>query len=265
MPRIAKMLTFATVIFLSLGSLCACGGKDIGADPLFLFKQANRVEVEIGYEPGAEPYTGNVQGLETWSILKQNLNILFQSRSTPIAIYVPDQLSLMSTFPTQDKRTWNTQELFDLEKQTRKLYSEGNVARVYFMFVRGVFVNKEGQLRPQVLGVTLPQSSTIAIFKDAIRQGAPYYQEISLRWLEQSTLVHEWGHVAGLVNNGIPRISNSGENIDEEHTGHCGNPKCVMYWAHEGLSSLMILAYTARTLGQMSLFGDECLNDLKAF
>jgi hypothetical protein len=121
------------------------------------------------------------------------------------------------------------------------------------------------------MAVTLSSSTVVVVFKPVILMAAPSFSGIALRWIEQSTLVHELGHVIGLVDNGVPRISElhthyeSSAATDAAATGHCENPDCVMYWAHEGLPSLLNMTTRARTSGNLMLFGQECLEDLKRF
>lgn len=48
--------------------------------------------------------------------------------------------------------------------------------------------------------------------------------------MERSILLHEIGHQIGLVNSGLPMVS---DHEDPEHAGHDVNPDCLMYWAYE--------------------------------
>lgn len=45
---------------------------------------------------------------------------------------------------------------------------------------------------------------------------------------ERAVLVHELGHLLGLVNCGIKPVS---DHQDDRHKWHCKNPKCVMYYS----------------------------------
>lgn len=56
------------------------------------------------------------------------------------------------------------------------------------------------------------------LFKQQIPQGH-----------DRSVLLHEFGHLIGLVNCGTPCQTNH-EERDPKHRLHCQNEKCVMYW-----------------------------------
>ncbi len=78
------------------------------------------------------------------------------------------------------------------------------------------------------------------------------------RYVEQATVVHEFGHAAGLVDNGLALASAHG---DAAHPAHCTNTSCIMYWAIEGTSGAV--AYVQKSLLSSSsiLWGQECLDD----
>lgn len=46
---------------------------------------------------------------------------------------------------------------------------------------------------------------------------------------DRAVMLHEFGHLIGLVNCGTPCQTNHQE-IDPNHKPHCHNEKCVMYW-----------------------------------
>lgn len=78
------------------------------------------------------------------------------------------------------------------------------------------------------------------------------------RYVEQATIVHEFGHAAGLVDNGLAQASPPN---DAAHDGHCTNQDCVMYWAIEGTGGA--IAYVQKSLlsSNTVLWGKECLDD----
>jgi hypothetical protein len=54
-------------------------------------------------------------------------------------------------------------------------------------------------------------------------------------FVEQATVVHEFGHLAGLVDNGVPMVS---PHLDPEHAKHCTNEVCVMYCRTKGQKTM---------------------------
>ncbi|MBD43092.1 MAG: hypothetical protein CMB09_03200 [Euryarchaeota archaeon] len=81
-----------------------------------------------------------------------------------------------------------------------------------------------------VLGVAV-DASTIAIFGEAVDDAeGPIFNRPSAEEIENSVLVHEFGHLLGLVN---LVYQSPVDHEDEEHKGHSSNEDSVMYWAIE--------------------------------
>ncbi len=251
----------------------ACGpALDPGADARYLLDETKRLELEVAYEPGAEPYGGTYQGLKTWDITRENLTAIYDTRSRSVEVYVPDSTSLMSELPPQDRAVWSANDLRTIEGQYRRNKSDGTTGRVFVVFVNGYFLDETiGKPATNVMAVSIPDTTVIVVFKQVIQSASASHSGLALRWLEQSTLVHELGHVVGLVDHGVPKQSplhrefTSEASAAETHGAHCGNPDCVMYWAHEGLASLYNMTDRASTSGSYTLFGAECLDDLRSF
>ena len=98
------------------------------------------------------------------------------------------------------------------------------------------------------------------MFKDVIRSTDSLIPNTA-RFVEQSTLVHELGHAVGLVDNGVPLVS---QHKDSAHGAHCTNESCTMYWLDEGASDAAEFARMYVTSGDTVIFGDECLADVDA-
>lgn len=261
-----------TITLLSLSTWMACGPeRDTGANPRFLLDQVTELNLEVAYETGAAPYAGTYQGMRTWKITEDNVDAIYATRGRNVHLYVPDELALMTEIPRQPQTTWSQTELRGLEKKYRSARSAGEEGRIFLLFVNGYYRDPDTQqAATHVMAVTLSNSTVVVVFKPVI-QGGGLYSELSLRWTEQSTVVHELGHVIGLVDNGVPHLHTADSGVsasaasDAAATGHCANPNCVMYWAHEGFSSLINMTSRARTSGSLLLFGQECLQDLERF
>lgn len=81
----------------------------------------------------------------------------------------------------------------------------------------------------------------------------------SRRAIEQATLIHEFGHAIGLVNNGVPLAS---QHQDTAHGAHCTNDRCVMFWQVEGANDAAQFVRDAVIGNDTILWGDECLMDV---
>jgi hypothetical protein len=80
---------------------------------------------------------------------------------------------------------------------------------------------------------------------------------------EYAILLHEMGHLLGLVNLGTSMVD---DHEDTDHPAHCENPDCVMYWLYERRRSLDDLAERfvggdTRGVG----FDDACRDDIARF
>lgn len=110
-----------------------------------------------------------------------------------------------------------------------------------------------------MLGVSLGATGVLAMFKPVIAGTGSGTPGLNVeRYVEQATIVHEFGHAAGLVDNGLALTS---AHNDTTHDGHCTNQDCVMYWAIEGTGGA--IAYVQKSLlsSNTILWGQECLDD----
>ncbi len=79
---------------------------------------------------------------------------------------------------------------------------------------------------------------------------------------EGSVLLHELGHLFGLVNNGLPMVA---DHQDPDHGHHDANDECLMYWAMETSSVTDRIAATVGLQGpRLKEFDAACKADLAA-
>ncbi len=217
--------------------------------------------VAVYYEPGAEPFTDTVvpvpgfPSIRMWDVLESNLKAMFPGKT----ITVPKDLNQMAALSAQNKATWQENEIYDLgNNQGQPSLADTTVFNVYFI---------KGRLNgnPNVIGVHLSNTKTIAVFKDVVvASSTGVNASATQRYVEQATLVHEMGHGVGLVNNGVPMTS-SHEEQSSGHQRHCSNPDCVMYWKNEGTSDLV--GYITIHLLKLNpvMLDSACLNDVTSY
>lgn len=212
---------------------------------------------EIDYAPGAEPYTGNVLGFgEIWDVAKTNVARLFKSSSKVIDI--PSTIDQMEKLTDVTGADFTTEQILAIAAAHRDKPSSGDTATFYFVWLDGYYREAAG-VRKDVLGVSLGTTGVLAMFKPVIAESGGGTPGLNVeRYVEQATVVHEFGHAAGLVNNGLA-LSSMHE--DKGHEAHCTNQDCVMYWAIEGASGA--IAYVQKSMLQSGtiLWGAECLAD----
>jgi hypothetical protein len=80
--------------------------------------------------------------------------------------------------------------------------------------------------------------------------------------LEAALLLHELGHLFGLVDNGLPMVA---DHLDPDHGAHDVSDDCLMYWAAETPEYTQTLADRfLRGETGVPTFDDECLADMAA-
>lgn len=227
-----------------------------------LFNSMSSMEVEVVYEPGAEPYVGNrPNGKAYWELLEVNIKEIFKQRENEFVLTVPKTLQQMRSIPDQGKSSWTVEELIALENSFRQTQHSGAQASLFVAFVDG-YLNQNGSANPNVIGVSIAGTTMVAIFKDVIKSANNSSSSMTAKFMEQSTLVHEFGHVVGLVDNGLAM---STSHKDNEHGHHCDNSQCVMYWKNEGKSDLILFVQQMMISGSSIMFDQNCLEDSKNY
>ena len=235
------------------------GQDPMALDLVTLYSTVTSITVHVAYEPDAAPFTGAFSdGGQYWSVLETNMNALFLGRIIEPDIYVPKDLAGMEQISTQDQTSWTTAQIFDLAQSTWDTHQTSTSTEFYALFLNGYF-NDQGVANKQVVGISINGTPVIAVFKDAIRESG--YSSFVDKVMEQTTLVHEFGHAAGLVNGGVPMVT---DHEDRGYPGHCTNEDCVMYWQNDGASLNLFIQKIISSPSDV-IFGPECLNDASSF
>jgi len=254
------ILCFFIILFSSCGRQESLEGFNVQSlYPLSTstnyFKNTSEIIIEVYYEEGAEPYTGNRNnGEPLWGILEDNLNAIFQYRSIKPDIIIPTDISKMNKLTSFNKSKWSVENVLDLNSKY-KLQSTTKDKAIFYIY----FLNGNAESGNNIIGFNINRSPVIAIFKDVIKMSGSEYTK---RFVEQSTLVHEMGHALGFVNNGVPLSQN---HQDQEHGAHTVNDECVMYWMNEGTSDLISYVQKYIASGSTVMWGKEVLDDAKNF
>ncbi len=124
-----------------------------------------------------------------------------------------------------DRTEWTSGYLREAAKANRSAYSSSDTVVLYVLYVRGGFYANGEQTN--AIGVAY-NASEVALFGERW-QGLGTLLG-SDRAIERAVLVHELGHVLGLVN-----LTYTSEiaHEDPEHPGHSNSQGSVMYWAIE--------------------------------
>lgn len=215
------------------------------------------VSVEIDYETGNAPYTGNIVGFgDTFDVSVNNVGRLFAGKKL---LSLPTRTADMQDVGVIADEQLAVDDLLALAAAHRAQHDTPTRKTYYVLFVSGYFTDQNG---PQqlVLGVSLGDTGVIAMFKDVIDStGTPGLSTV--RHVEQTTLVHELAHAIGLVDTGVPLTS---PHEDTAHGAHCTNEDCVMHFLNEGADEISAFVSQSVLSNQTILFDAACLADVDA-
>lgn len=264
--KIGKNLLSMTFIILAANS---CTETIVTYENLFpnskasnYFKHSQSVTVEIYYEDGAEPFEGmlpppNPNSRPLWSIVEDNIDLMFSYKSVAPTITVPTSLANMTVIPSQNRTTWSPENVIELYKQHHLSVPTQTSAVFYIYFLNGLSTNGS-----TTIAFSINTTPVIAVFKQVIENSG---QGLGIqKFVEQSTIVHELGHAFGLVNNGVPMVV---DHQDDAHGAHSTNTDCVMYYLNEGFGDLQDFYQSYITSGGTDtiLWGPQVLDDVEAF
>jgi len=123
------------------------------------------------------------------------------------------------------EREWTTAKLDEAVAANRSTASTGDAVSIHLLYVRGGF-HDDGE-ETSAIGVAW-RASQMAVFPE--RWAGIGGLVGSDRAIERAVLVHEWGHLLGLVN---LTYTSEIDHEDPDHPGHSSNRSSVMFWQVE--------------------------------
>lgn len=179
---------------------------------------------------------GRLPSVEAQNLLAQRIH---EVTDKPVLFAGADEIST-------GQAKWSIDQILDLSR-SRDMRSKGSTVALWIVYLDG-----ESEEQPAALGVAA-SSTVIAIFADRI---ARFAQTLPPVQIEMPTLIHELGHILGLVNlvYDSPRA-----HADPSYPEHSNNPASVMYHSYE--LSLDILSDPEKV--RPTTFDDDDLADLR--
>lgn len=156
--------------------------------------------------------------------LEQRLN---ERLSKPGGIVVQLGNAIAST-----RTNYGPSELAAVERANRATQFSGDTASIWIVFATH---SSDDSSSGRVIGVAYAGSSC-AVFAASIEELSGLF--VSADSVERVALVHEVGHLMGLVNGGTPMVT---PHEDTAHPRHSSNPDSVMYWQAEGSGVIGLL------------------------
>lgn len=206
------------VLLLPLMSLSGCLGDVLGGgiDPKDIVSDDTYDHwiIEIDYMEGHRPSSSAV------NLIKDRLGTIV-SKAT-IDVRIDDALPATGG-------AYSTRDLQRLTDNHLDAKTSGNTVVTHVIYLDGH--SSSDTSNGKVLGVALGDHQTVGIFHETIRsQTAGLVSLYTTTQVERVVLLHEMGHIIGLVDNGLKMQTN---HEDPEHQGHSNNENSVMYWAVE--------------------------------
>jgi len=170
----------------------------------------SRLHIEINYVTEYSPDSDAVD------LLKQRIQETTDKTSVSVS---------QNAFGSTDS-SYSLEEIIAIEKEQRERYKSGNTFIIHILYLNGEYEDND-----QTLGLAYKGSSFV-IFKEAVEDAVPFggFSRISAEDIEKSVIVHEYGHLVALVNNGY---ESPHDHEDPDHPNHSNNDESVMYWAIE--------------------------------
>ncbi|SKB32316.1 zinc metalloprotease [Daejeonella lutea] len=187
------------------------------------------LRVEIHYMTGFRPDMNAIANLRVF--LNQCLN-----KPEGVKIFVKEIAAVKDTLLTRN-------EVDTLRRANRVIKTKKDQIAIYILYTNGQFHNK------YILGQAF-RNTTIIIYGKSLRNRLNAFEASRSEILETELLLHEFGHLLGLVNKGSPMMS---DHDDRKREAHCENEDCIMY------------AVIDRNQDQpLRYFDEACLQDLAA-
>ncbi len=231
------------------------GGGGVTPEVFLSDKAAKSLSFEIDYVTGREPNQAALDGFEAkletlraGGYMKKPEGIVFQHDDA-----LPPH--------AESGHAYTEQEVFELVARHRNTLSTGTQAWIYILYLDGHDVDDDSD--SSTLGYAWG-GDRIVMFADTIRKscGAGWHprKERVCAVGEASVLVHEVGHLLGLVNNGAPMQT---PHQDVAHGRHDNNEQCIMYWTVNTSLQIKKLADLLDG-GAIPDFDANCLADMRA-
>jgi len=99
------------------------------------YRSVSAIEVEVAYEPGAEPYTQLPNGDNIWLFTKTNIEALFSGRDLNVEVTVPPNLAAMNPIPDQGRDNYTAQNIVNIANQHRKGQNSANLGNLWVVFL----------------------------------------------------------------------------------------------------------------------------------
>lgn len=209
------------------------------ANDILSNKKFTDIYVEVMYVAGFKPSAETLLNLIDFIASRTNkTNIVIEERLINI--------SLKSVYSIDDIRS--------IEDANRSIFSNENQLAISALFLDGKSSNDTET--NTILGTSYRNTSFV-IFEETIQTSSNNILGPDKIVLESSVILHEFGHLLGLVNKGTSMVVN---HEDTTNNAHCTNENCLMYYLIEHGKNPHHWVQD----GQIPQLDTNCINDLRA-
>lgn len=166
----------------------------------------------------------------------------------------PGRITITETaVPSPALAPYDINEVAQTESLLRTRYNAGDVLTLYMYFADGgTTTDTQSSF---TLG-TAYRNTSFVMYEKTIQELSGGIGEPSRIDLETTVILHELGHLLGLVNLGSNMQT---PHEDTTHPKHCTNENCLMYWQADGSGLLGMMVG-----GNLPQLDANCLADLQA-
>ncbi|GLU43899.1 hypothetical protein [Allomuricauda sp. NBRC 101325] len=208
----------------------------------------DKILIEIDYVTGYAPTAEAIANFEEFLLARTNKQTI-EFKYTSL--------------PSPNKETLTLDEVVDLETANRDEYNDDSTLAVYIYFADSPADSDNDEEGLVTLGAVYRNTSMV-IYESTVRQMGNNSSAITVADVETATLLHEFGHLFGLVN--LSTISvNDHEDPDAEN--HCSVEGCLMRAELQFGTSLLKQMESRASKGLVTIpdFDAECLLDLQKY
>lgn len=198
----------------------------------------NSITLELGYVAGHKP---------TESAINRLLQMLTDRTNKPSGFSI-----IETEIPATDVGTFSIEEVRKIEEDNRTIYNTGDDLAVWVFFADQSSEEDSGNTAK--LGTAYRNTSCV-IYEKTIQDISEQFTGPSRATMEATTMLHEFGHLFGLVDLGSEMVN---DHHDDENSGHCTEDDCLMYFQTVANIGSMV------DLNSVPDFGEFCLQDLRA-
>ena len=193
------------------------------------------LRIEVQFVPGFEP---DKQALNNLQVFLEK----YLKKPQGIFIETKEIAPLLDTVLMRE-------DLVAFERTSRTVYTKKKELGIYLLYTNGTYVN------PKILGLAYQNTSAV-IIGQLIQSRSGKIGQPDRTKLETTVLLHEMGHLLGLINKGSAMIS---DHQDDNHESHCSNKDCLMYYS---IGTEDRFGYLVK--GSIPVLDEHCEADLKA-